>query len=118
MDMSTAANHVPVRLSNGAVLLVTGAIPIAETTNGDDETTTTTRGLRLPGSSTDLDFSDVGEVIEGIATDIVSALQKVKPAKTSVEFGLELKAESGGLLSMLAKGGATGDLKITLEWGE
>src|SRR5438128_1271495 len=96
-----------VTLSNGTQLLIRSEqLP---------ESDLQARGLNLSklGSA---DFGEVGKVIEGIAADIMGAIQSVRPAKTTLEFGLELRAQTGGLLSMLAQGGATGDLKLTLEW--
>lgn len=104
-------DRAPVKLSNGAVLMI-AAEPGASVDIEDAKE----RGLDLRKLTGAADFSQVANVIEGIAKDIVAALQEVKPNKTTVEFGLEVKAQSGGVLSLLAQGGATGDLKITLEW--
>jgi hypothetical protein len=63
-------------------------------------------------------FKEVTDAIEGIAQSIVTTLQKVKPRKASVEFGLEVALESGQLTALLVKGSGTSNLKITLEWGD
>lgn len=63
-------------------------------------------------------FQDVTDVIEGIAKSLVATLQKAKPRKASVEFGLEFAVESGKLTAVVVKGSSTANLKITLEWGE
>lgn len=63
-------------------------------------------------------FEGVTDVIEGIADSIVDTLQKAKPRKASIEFGLEVALESGQLTALLVKGTGTSNLKITLEWGE
>ena len=63
-------------------------------------------------------FRPVTDAIEGIAESIVTTLQKVKPHRASVEFGLEIALESGQLTALLVKGSGTSNLKITLEWGE
>jgi Trypsin-co-occurring domain 1 len=65
-----------------------------------------------------LSFKHVTDAIEGIAGSIVTTLQKVKPRKASVEFGLEIALEAGQLTALLVKGSSTSNLKITLEWGE
>lgn len=54
--------------------------------------------------------------IESITHTLLATLQKVKPDKATVEFGLEVAVESGALTALLAKGTGTGNLKITLEW--
>jgi hypothetical protein len=63
-------------------------------------------------------FREVTDSIEGIASAMVTTLQKVKPTYASVEFGLEIGVESGQLTALLVKGTGTANLKITLSWGE
>lgn len=63
-------------------------------------------------------FTEVTNAIEGIAAALVTTLQKVKPRKASVEFGLEVALEAGHLTALLVRGTGTSNLKITLEWGE
>ena len=74
-------------------------------------------GLETVGSSL-LPFQNVSESIGHIASSIVPALEKVKPKKATVEFGVEIALESGQLTALLVKGTGTSNLKITLEWGE
>ena len=63
-------------------------------------------------------FKEVTDAIEGIAKSVVTALQKVKPKKAIVEFGLEIALKSGQLSALLVRGSGTSNLKITLEWEE
>ena len=65
-----------------------------------------------------LSFQDMTDTIESIAGAMNAALQKVKPNKASVEFGLEMAVESGQLTALLVKGSGTANLKISLEWGD
>jgi hypothetical protein len=62
-------------------------------------------------------FNEVTVGIESLTREIVEALQKVKPDKASVKFGIEIGIESGKLKPLLVKGTATANLEITLEWG-
>lgn len=64
----------------------------------------------------DLDFSQVGLSLEGLATVIQDGLKKVKPSKTTVELGFELGLKSGGLIAILCDGSSTASIKVTLEW--
>jgi Trypsin-co-occurring domain 1 len=64
------------------------------------------------------EFNEVAHVLEGVAQSLVGALQKTKPRKASIEFGLEVALESGQLTALLVKGTGTSNLKVTLEWGE
>jgi hypothetical protein len=51
-----------------------------------------------------------------IADTIKASLDKAKPSKASVEFGLEFGYESGQLTAMIVKGASKANLKIILEW--
>jgi hypothetical protein len=62
-------------------------------------------------------FSEVTTAIESLSKDIAETLQKVKPDRVSVKFGIEIGMESGKLTALLVKGTATANLEITLEWG-
>jgi hypothetical protein len=61
-------------------------------------------------------FDGVIGAIEGIALAVQTALVKVKPAKASVEMGLEIGVEAGQLTALLVKGSGKANLKITLHW--
>lgn len=65
-----------------------------------------------------LSFNDVTDAIEGISTSLLQSLKKVRPRKATVEFGVEITAESGQLTALLVKGGGHATLKVILEWGE
>ncbi|GAC1655554.1 MAG: hypothetical protein NVS4B12_28030 [Ktedonobacteraceae bacterium] len=95
---------IPVRLADGTI------IKVQATAMGGDQPA----GFKVP------QFEDVTKSIQGIAQSMLGTLQKlpVKPKKASVEFGLEIAAESGTLTTVLVKGSGTANLKITLEWGE
>jgi len=62
-------------------------------------------------------FSEVTGMIEAVAQDLAACLNRVKPQKTTVEFGVEIAIESGKLTALLVDGSAKGNLKISLEWG-
>ncbi|MBL8254399.1 MAG: CU044_2847 family protein [Candidatus Competibacter sp.] len=100
--MPTKQALIPVTLANGA------RIRVAATMLGGEEDV----AIKL------LSFDEIADTIEGIAGSLNAALQKVKPKKASVEFGLEVAVESGALTALLVKGTGTATLKITLEWGE
>ena len=63
-------------------------------------------------------FKEVTKTIEGIAESVLATLQKVRPHKARVEFGLDVALESGQLTALMVKGSGTTNIKITLEWGE
>lgn len=61
-------------------------------------------------------FKGVVETIEEISSAIAKAIEKVKPHKASVEFGLEIGVESGKITSILMQGSTSANIKIKLEW--
>ena len=63
-------------------------------------------------------FDDVSNSIEAIAESLGTAIQRAKPKKATVEFGVEIAYESGQLTALMVKGTENANLKITLEWGE
>jgi Trypsin-co-occurring domain 1 len=61
-------------------------------------------------------FQPVADAIEGVVQMIAAPIQKVKPKKATVKFGMELAIESGSLTAVIVKGSGKGNLEITLEW--
>lgn len=64
-------------------------------------------------------IADFGRVTDGIrlvARDIGEALKEAGPDKLTVEMGFEVKAEAGGLIALLARGGATATINVTMVW--
>jgi hypothetical protein len=62
------------------------------------------------------DFSRVTDGIRMVAKDVADALRDASPKKLSVEMGFEVKLDSGGLIALLAAGGATASITVTMEW--
>lgn len=63
-------------------------------------------------------FKQVAETLEGIVEALKGTLDKVKPDKATVKFGVEMAVESGSLTAMIVKGSGKGNLEITLGWGK
>jgi Trypsin-co-occurring domain 1 len=84
------------------------AIQIEVRTTGDPETDV--------GISETLSFQGFVDSLEAITNSVTSALRSAKPDRATVEFGLDVGVESGGLTALLVKGTGTATLKITLEW--
>ena len=90
---------VPVQLPNGAIV----KIEVASTGREDV-------GFDVK------QFQPVADAIEGVIQMIAAPIQKVKPKKATVKFGMELAIESGQLTAVIVKGSGKGNLEITLEW--
>lgn len=61
-------------------------------------------------------FQEVTDAIEAITSAMVQTLEKVRPDKASVEFGIEIGIQSGKLTTLIVQGSSKGNMKITLEW--
>lgn len=90
---------VPVQLPNGAIVKVE-----------------VTKSGREDVSFEPKQFQPVADAIEGVVQMIAAPIQKVKPKKATVKFGMELAIESGQLTAIIVKGSGKANLEITLEW--
>ncbi|NER80259.1 MAG: hypothetical protein F6K42_11900 [Leptolyngbya sp. SIO1D8] len=63
-------------------------------------------------------FQEIDDALMGITDAIKNTVQKVKPQKASVKFGVEIGVESGSLTAVIVKGASKANLEITLEWEE
>jgi hypothetical protein len=63
--------------------------------------------LRLPGFA---------ETVRGVLASVRQALDEHRPDSLAVEFGIEIAARSGALLSVLAEVGATAQVRVTASW--
>ena len=93
------SDTVPVQLPNGAV------VKFEVTQTGREDV-----------SFDPKQFQPVADAIEGVIEMIATPIQKVKPKKASVKFGMELAIESGQLTAIIVKGSGKANLEITLEW--
>jgi hypothetical protein len=90
---------VPVQLPNGAV------VNVEVSTTGREDV-----GFDVK------QFQPVADMIEGVVQMIAAPIQKARPKKATVKFGMELAIESGQLTAVIVKGSGKGNLEITLEW--
>lgn len=101
MKGSESSENVKVVLGNGAVIRVE-SIDLG--------------GRKKVGALDVVPFKEVTDAVEGIAGALIESIKKVRPKKTTVEFGLEVGVESGNLTALLCKGTGKANLKIILEW--
>jgi hypothetical protein len=65
-----------------------------------------------------LPFDQVTKALQEIVGNLKETLDRVKPDKASVKFGVEMAVEAGNLTALIVKGSGKGNLEITLEWGK
>ncbi|MFG6094711.1 CU044_2847 family protein [Leptothoe sp. ISB3NOV94-8A] len=63
-------------------------------------------------------FKEVENALLGITDAIKSTIQKAKPQKASVKFGIEISVDSGNLTAVIVKGAGKANIEVNLEWGE
>jgi Trypsin-co-occurring domain 1 len=63
-----------------------------------------------------LDLDGVSRALSGLAQLTRDAVAHVAPDSATVEFGLDVKLESGKLTGLLVSGSGEARLKVTLTW--
>ncbi|MEU0130364.1 CU044_2847 family protein [Streptomyces sp. NPDC006289] len=61
-------------------------------------------------------LGDVGSAITGMARLARDAVRAAQPDSASIEFGVDVKVESGKLTGLVVSGSANATLKVTLNW--
>lgn len=95
---------LPVTLPNGTVVQMEVRVPA-------ERDIAAFEGLPEP-----LSLDVMRDAIQGVAQLVDQALDKIRPQKIVVEFGIELSYEAGKLTSLIVQGATKGTLKISLEW--
>jgi hypothetical protein len=95
----SSAERIPVGLPNGAV------VQFEVTQTGREDVAFDIKP-----------FSQITSALEGIVEAVSESIQKAKPNKASVKFGMELGVEAGALTATIVKGTSKANLEITLEW--
>jgi hypothetical protein len=90
---------VPVQLPNGSI------VKIEVTATGRNDVSFSAK-----------EFQPIADMIEGVVQMIAVPIQKAKPKKATVKFGMEIQLESGALTAVIVKGSGKANLEITLEW--
>lgn len=67
-------------------------------------------------SAQPLSLKHFSETITKLSELYAAAIQKVRPTKATVKYGLALSVEQGSLMAVLVQGSGTANIEITLEW--
>ena len=89
--------------------LESGATVLVEVVSLSDEMDVALSDLKMP-------FEKVSRLIVDVADGLNAGIDKVRPDKATVEFGVTVGAESGHLAALIAKGTGEANLTVTLEW--
>ena len=71
---------------------------------------------RIAAAAESLSLPGFAETVRGVVTSVRQSLDEHRPDSLSVEFGIEIAARAGGLLSVLAEVGATAQVRVTASW--
>ncbi|MEO1145617.1 MAG: CU044_2847 family protein [Cyanobacteria bacterium J06638_22] len=73
-------------------------------------------GLQEVSGGTRLPFTRVLQGMTKVAEVVAGSIQKVKPDKATVKYGLEIGIEEGSLMAAVVRGSGSANFEITLEW--
>ncbi|MEV4431537.1 CU044_2847 family protein [Streptomyces sp. NPDC049555] len=60
----------------------------------------------------------LSDVVRGVVGSLRMGLAAARPHEVAVEFGIELSAEAGKVVSLLADGSGKASVKVSLTWSE
>ncbi|MEU0601646.1 CU044_2847 family protein [Streptomyces sp. NPDC006393] len=80
---------------------------------GDEETGPTDTGF---GPSVPRRLEDLPQTLETVTRSVRAGLRSAAPDEVSLEFGIELAAKSGHLVSVLTDLGGKATLKVNVTW--
>ena len=111
--MESDRKFSPVQLDNGAIVKVEAT----RVSQLEEETEVEIGEVIVEDVSSSFRYlQQATQAIEGVADTVKKSLDKIKPSKASVAFGLEFGYESGEITAMIVKGSGKANLTITLEW--
>ena len=91
--------QIPVALPNGTI------IKVEVTQTGREDVAFDTKP-----------FQQVTDAIEGVIIAVAGTLQRARPDKASIKFGVDVGIDAGQLTALLVKGNTKANLEISLEW--
>lgn len=74
-------------------------------------------GLRnATGMTFEGELPGFAETVRGVVASVRQALEEHRPDSLEVEFGIEISAQTGRLLSVLAEARGTAHVRVTASW--
>lgn len=96
-----------VRLRGYETVVAGGSATGAEDAGLGERITAAAEVVRLPGFA---------ETVRGVVASVRQAVEEHRPDSLTVEFGIEITVRTGAVLSVLAEGGGTAQVKVTATW--
>lgn len=73
-------------------------------------------GLQEVSGGKKFPFAGVLQGMTRVAEVIAGSIQRAKPDKATVKYGLEIGVEEGSLMAAIVRGSGSASFEITLEW--
>ena len=73
-------------------------------------------GREEVGILDEINFGEIIDLLTDLADQLGSSLHRARPARASIEMGLEFGLENGQLIALIARGSGKANLKIVMEW--
>lgn len=73
-------------------------------------------GQRIAPTAEALRLPEFTQTIRGVVTSVRQALDEHQPDSLTVEFGIDIVAKAGAVLSVLAEVGANAHVTVTASW--
>ncbi len=73
-------------------------------------------GQRIAPTAEALRLPEFTQTVRGVVTSVRQALDEHRPDSLTVEFGVEIVARAGAVLSVLAEVGGSAHITVTASW--
>ena len=107
---------VKVMLPSGDPIWVRAQAEHAATGDGASGPVDVGLGQKFAPTAEALRLPEFAQTIRGVVTSVRQALDEHRPDSLSVEFGIEIVAKAGVVLSVLAEVGANAHITVTASW--
>jgi Trypsin-co-occurring domain 1 len=112
----TTSEIAQVMLPTGDVIWVRVQAEQAVTTDRAPSPTDVGLGNRIVPIAGVFQVPEFARTVRGVVASVRQALDDYQPDSLEVEFGIEIVARSGALLTVLAEVGGTAHVKVTASW--
>jgi hypothetical protein len=73
---------------------------------------------RAASAADALQLSDFAETVRGVVESVRQSFDEHRPDCLAVEFGIEIAARAGGLVSVIADVGGSAHIRVTATWNK
>jgi len=107
-----------VMLPSGDLIWVRAQAEQAATSDGASGPVDVGLRQRIAPTAEALRLPEFTQTVRGVVTSVRQALDEHRPDSLTVEFGIEIVARAGAVLSVLAEVGANAHITVTATWDQ